>query len=155
MNITLIAIGKRMPNWVETGYQEYAKRLTQDITLQLIEIPMEHRPKNADYQKLAHKEGEHMLAAIPPGDKIIALTERGQLHDTQAFTQKLQTYRDATENLSFLIGGPEGLSPTCLASAHQQWSLSKLTFPHPLVRVIMAEQLYRAFSILNHHPYHR
>jgi 23S rRNA (pseudouridine1915-N3)-methyltransferase len=96
-----------------------------------------------------------MLAAIPQGDKVVALTERGKCFDTQTLAMKLQAFQTVGENISFLIGGPEGLSAACLSKAHYQWSLSQLTFPHPLVRVVLAEQIYRAFSILNHHPYHR
>lgn len=155
MKITLIAIGKRMPDWVVSGYEEYTKRLVHEVTWQLVEISMERRVKGADFQKLAQKEGEQMLAAIPQGDKIIALTEHGQLYDTKTLATKLQAFQEEGENLSLLIGGPEGLSANCLLKAHQQWSLSRLTFPHPLVRIIVAEQFYRAFSILNHHPYHR
>ncbi len=144
-----------MPDWVVSGYETYAKRLSYDVNWRLIEIPLSHRGKGADLQKLGQKEGEHMLAAVPSGDKIIALTERGRSFDTATLATKLQAFQDAGDNLSFLIGGPEGLSAQCLASAHHQWSLSSFTFPHPLVRVIITEQIYRAFSILNRHPYHR
>jgi 23S rRNA (pseudouridine1915-N3)-methyltransferase len=155
LNITLIAVGKRMPDWVESGYAEYAKRLIHEVNWRLVEIPMGRRVKGADLQKLAQKEGEQMLAAVPAGDKVIALSERGQCFDTGKLAAKLETLKTAGDNISFLIGGPEGLSAQCLAKADQKWSLSLLTFPHPLVRVIVTEQIYRAFTILNHHPYHR
>lgn len=155
MKITLIAIGTHMPPWIMTGYEEYKKRLSHEVTWQLIEIPMGRRTKGADLLKLTQKEGEQMLAAVPQNDTIIALTEQGHMQDTQTLAAKLQKFQDNAENLSLLIGGPEGLSADCLKKANYQWSLSKLTFPHPLVRVIVTEQIYRAFSILNHHPYHR
>ncbi len=144
-----------MPEWVETGYQEYAKRLPGDFALRCIEIPAGKRGKTVDVKRLIHQEGERMCAAIPAGDVVVALTERGQLWNTQQFAAKLQGWHDTGNGLSLLIGGPEGLAPQCLERAHQQWSLSPLTWPHPLVRILVAEQLYRAWSLLRHHPYHR
>lgn len=155
MRINLVAVGKRMPAWVETGYQEYAKRLPVIFKLQLIEIATETRTKNADLTKLIAKEGEQMLAAISPTDHIIALDEHGTSWNTHDLAKQLQTWRDHAINISLLIGGPDGLAPSCLQKANQRWSLSALTLPHPLVRIIVAEQLYRAWSILSHHPYHR
>lgn len=155
MKITLIAIGTRMPDWVLTGYQEYASRLPSDYFLKLLEIPAEKRGKGADIERIAQKEGEQMLAAIPKGDTIIALSERGQLWNNRELAHKLSDWHDNAINISLLIGGPEGLSSACLQQADLHWSLSPLTFPHPLVRIILAEQLYRSWSILQNHPYHR
>lgn len=155
MRISLIAIGTRMPAWVNTGFQEYASRLPADYLLRLIEIPAQKRGKAADVQRIAQKEGELMLAAIPKDDKVIALSERGQLCNNTEFAHKLRDWHDNSTDISLLVGGPEGLSAGCLQRAEWQWSLSPLTFPHPLVRVIIAEQLYRSWSILHHHPYHR
>lgn len=155
MKITLIAIGTKMPNWVTEGYTEYAKRLPAECSMRLIEIPAGKRGKGADLQRLILQEGERMYAAIPAGDYIVALTERGKLWHTPAFAAKLQTWQERGQGLSLLIGGPEGLSTFCLGKAQVEWSLSPLTWPHPLVRIMVAEQIYRAWSILSHHPYHR
>jgi 23S rRNA (pseudouridine1915-N3)-methyltransferase len=151
MKIRLIAVGKQMPSWVQVGYQEYARRCALD----LIEIPTGRRTKNADIQRLIQREGEQMLAAIPPKDIVVVLDERGQLWNTQQLAQKLQQWQESAVGISLLIGGPDGLAPACFARAQQKWSLSPLTLPHLLVRIIVAEQIYRALSILQHHPYHR
>jgi 23S rRNA (pseudouridine1915-N3)-methyltransferase len=144
LHIHLIAVGTHMPEWVQTGYQEYAKRLTNDCQLHLIEIPTKY--KNID---------ERILNAVPKNSHVLALDVQGVQWDTPALAQQLQQWQFDGRAISLLIGGPDGLTPTCLARAAQKWSLSKLTLPHPLVRVVVAEQLYRAWSILHKHPYHR
>lgn len=155
MKIRLIAIGTKMPGWVEEGYAEYAKRINGDITLELIEIPAGKRGKNADIARITDKEGEAMLAAIPAGDRVVALDVLGKSFATEQLSQTLAGWLPEGRHISLLIGGPEGLAPAALARAHEKWSLSRLTLPHPLVRVLLAEQLYRAWSLLKGHPYHR
>jgi 23S rRNA (pseudouridine1915-N3)-methyltransferase len=155
MKVTLIAVGTKMPDWVQQGYEEYSKRLSGDFSLRLVEIPAYKRSKNSDLTRLIHQEGERTCAAIPQGDYVVALTERGKLWDTQQFAEQLRHWQSVSSGVSLLVGGPEGLAPQCLAKAQQQWSLSPLTWPHPLVRVMVAEQLYRAWSLLRGHPYHR
>lgn len=155
MNIHLIAIGEKMPHWIEAGFEEYAKRLQQDLVLSLHEIPAGRRGKNADLTRIMHKEGEEMLARIPEHSHCIALDVKGKAWSTEQLAQNLQQWQQQDGSVSLLIGGPEGLAPSCLQRARQLWSLSPLTFPHPLVRVILAEQLYRAWSIIHNHPYHR
>jgi 23S rRNA (pseudouridine1915-N3)-methyltransferase len=155
MKIQIIAVGKHMPEWVETGYDEYAKRLSSDCDLQLIEIAAGKRGKNADIVRLTRIEGEQMLAAIPNGHYVIALDVLGQSWSTERLADKLQHWKTENQSISLLIGGPEGLAPDCLKRADLKLSLSALTLPHPLVRIVLAEQLYRAFSILKNHPYHR
>jgi 23S rRNA (pseudouridine1915-N3)-methyltransferase len=155
MKITLIAIGTKMPAWVSEIYTEYVKRLPSEFHLQLIEIPAHKRTKNTDLARVTVQEGERMWSAIPKGDYVVALTERGKLWTTQQFAVQLQNWQQSGKNISLLIGGPEGLSQTCLDKAHTQWSLSPLTWPHPLVRVMLAEQIYRAWSVIAGHPYHR
>lgn len=155
MKIQLIAVGKHMPAWVQAGYTEYAKRITQDYSLHLIEIQAGKRGKNADIARLTRIEGEHMLASIPSSQRVIALDVKGQSWDTATLAQKLEHWQSDGRHLSLLIGGPEGLDPHCLSRAELKWSLSPLTLPHPLVRIIVAEQLYRAISLIKHHPYHR
>lgn len=144
-----------MPGWVQTGYDEYAKRLPRECALELRELPLAQRGKNADIARAVEKESESMLAAIPNGDCVIALDIPGKPQSTQAIATALQRWQQEGVNISFLIGGPDGLGAGCLARATESWSLSNLTLPHSLVRIVLAEQLYRAWSLLNNHPYHR
>lgn len=144
-----------MPAWVEDGYADYAKRLSGEITLDLIEIPAGKRGKNADVVRITDKEGEAMLAAIPNGDRVVALDVLGKSFGTEQLAATLEDWLPQGRHMSLLIGGPEGLAPAALARAEEKWSLSKLTLPHPLVRVLVAEQLYRAWTLLKGHPYHR
>jgi 23S rRNA (pseudouridine1915-N3)-methyltransferase len=153
--IRLIAVGNKMPDWIQQGYQEYAKRLPPGYTLQLVEIPPEKRTKQADIKRLTEKEGEKILAALKPGHLVIALEVKGQPWTTPQLATALQTWHNDNRNVDLLVGGPDGLAASCLEKAELQWSLSPLTLPHPLVRVMIAEQLYRAWSIIQKHPYHR
>ena len=155
MKIHLIAVGEKMPRWVQEGYREYSKRLPRECSLLLLEIPLGHRGKNADVTRLIRAEGRQMLAAIPGGSKVIALDVRGNPWSTEKLSSHLNSWMSSGEDVALLVGGPEGLAPDCLVQAHMKWSLSPLTLPHPLVRVVVAEQLYRAWSILRNHPYHR
>lgn len=155
MKITVIAIGKRMPDWVNQGFFEYANRLPKQFALELIEIPLQKRSKQSDLTRVIQHEGEQMLQAIPTGNTVIALDVLGKSFDTQSLSAKLGAFRDQAMDITLLIGGPEGLAPACLSRADVKWSLSQLTLPHPLVRVLLAEQLYRAWTLLIGHPYHR
>ncbi|MEW6332066.1 MAG: 23S rRNA (pseudouridine(1915)-N(3))-methyltransferase RlmH [Pseudomonadota bacterium] len=155
MQIHIIAVGDRMPEWVETGYREYAKRLPRECRLVLHEIPAGRRTKGADLRRLIGQEGARQLAAIPAGAQVVALDREGKQLDTVALAQQLQRQLAGGADLALLIGGPEGLAPACLERAKERWALSKLTLAHPVVRVVLAEQLYRAWSIINQHPYHR
>jgi len=144
-----------MPAWVEQGVYEYSKRLPAEIRLEIKEIPLGQRGKGADIKRAIASEGRLMLAAIPPADKVIALEVTGKALSTTQLASQLQDWQREGDNISLLVGGPDGLAPECLSRAQQQWSLSALTLPHPLVRVVLAEQLYRAWAINNNHPYHR
>lgn len=155
MQIHLIAVGQRMPAWVQAGYTEYAKRLPPECSLRLTEIPAEKRGKNADLNRLLGREGERMLAALPKGARPVALAVEGRQWSTEELAGQLSSWLREGRDTALLIGGPEGLAPACEARAEQRWSLSRLTLPHPLVRVVVAEQLYRAWSMLSGHPYHR
>lgn len=155
MKIQLLAIGKNMPTWINDGYNEYIKRLPSEFKISLCEIAAVKRTKSISLQQIQQIEGQKMLEAIPPGSFIVALDEHGQQWNTSELAINLQKWQNNWQKISLLIGGPEGLPPICLQKSQCQWSLSKLTFPHPLVRVVVAEQLYRAWSILNNHPYHR
>lgn len=155
MRIRLLTITHKAPAWVKAGYVEYAKRLPASCQLALLEIPAEKRTANADLARIAKREGEKMLALIKPHHHVIALDASGELWSTEHLATQLAHWRQAGRTIDLLVGGPEGLSPACKAKAHTCWSLSKLTFPHFMVRVIVAEQLYRAITILENHPYHR
>ena len=155
MNIHLIAIGDKMPLWVQQGFDEYAKRLPRECAVHLIEIAQGRRGKNADIARAVRDEGQRMLAAIPKGARVVALEVNGRNWSTGQLAQQLDGWMAGGQDIALLVGGPEGLSEEARAAADQQWSLSPLTLPHPLVRVILAEQLYRAWSILRNHPYHR
>ncbi|HEB99324.1 MAG TPA: 23S rRNA (pseudouridine(1915)-N(3))-methyltransferase RlmH [Thiotrichales bacterium] len=155
MRIRLIAVGNRMPGWVEEGYREYARRLPRECALELVEIPPGRRSRNADIARILREEGERMLAAIPKGARPVALDVGGRAWDTPGLARQLGAWLEEGRDLALLVGGPEGLAPEVRARAELSWSLSPLTLPHPLVRVVVAEQIYRAFSLLRGHPYHR
>ena len=155
MRIKLIAVGTKMSSWVDEGFKEYQKRLNQDVQLQLQEIPAGKRGKNADIARITEKEGQAMLAAIGQNDHTIALDVQGKRYTTEKMSNRLKELLQSGQHISLLIGGPEGLAPECLAKANEKWSLSDLTLPHPLVRVLLAEQLYRCWSVIKGHPYHR
>jgi len=155
MRIHLIAVGTRMPSWVVEAYQDYAGRCQRDCSLQLIEVSAGKRTRSADLERIRIEEGERMLSAVPRSCRVIALDINGKPWSTEQLSGQLQGWMQSGLDIALLVGGPEGLSEDCLQRADQRWSLSPLTLPHPMVRVIVAEQLYRAWSILNNHPYHR
>ena len=158
MRIRILSVGRRMPSWVEAGFAEYAKRLPPECALELVEIEPAVRGKaaaRADIERLCRDEGERLLKALPPSSLAIAVDVRGQGWSTEQLARELQDWMAGGRDVALLVGGPDGLSAACLARAERRWSLSPLTFPHPLVRVILAEQLYRAWSIVRGHPYHR
>ena len=155
MRLYLIAVGSRMPAWVESGYADYAKRLPAHLHPHLIEIPAGRRGKGADIERILRDEGERLLAATPANATVIALERTGRALSTEQVAAALQRGMQDGKDMVFWIGGPEGLSAECLKRAHERWSLSALTLAHPLVRVVWAEQLYRAFSITQNLPYHR
>ncbi|MGV6826585.1 MAG: 23S rRNA (pseudouridine(1915)-N(3))-methyltransferase RlmH [bacterium] len=155
MIIRLIAVGEKMPSWVQQGFQEYQRRLTGKVRLQLQEIPAAKRTKNAAVEKLKQQEADRILPTIPNGDRVIALEVKGREWSTAQLSRNLDQWMHDGRDISLVVGGPDGLHSTCQQRADQLWSLSPLTLPHPLVRIVVAEQLYRAHSILSNHPYHR
>ena len=155
MNISLIAIGTRMPAWVNEGYREYARRLPRECRLKLTEIPLGQRARSKTVERAVAEEGKRMLAEISPGEHVIALDVKGRNWSTEQLAVQFQQWMLAGSGISLLVGGPDGLSAPCLERAQQRWSLSPLTLPHALVRVLLAEQLYRAWTVTVGHPYHR
>ncbi|MGB5450778.1 MAG: 23S rRNA (pseudouridine(1915)-N(3))-methyltransferase RlmH [Sedimenticolaceae bacterium] len=155
MQIHLIAVGDKMPRWVRDGYVEYAKRLPSECALRLVEISAGKRGKNADIARIMHDESERLLGAVPKGATVVALEVGGRGWSTKQLAQRMDDWMNSGRDLALLVGGPDGLTDAARAAAAELWSLSPLTLPHPLVRVILAEQLYRAWSVLRNHPYHR
>jgi 23S rRNA (pseudouridine1915-N3)-methyltransferase len=155
MQIRLIAAGTRMPAWVSEGYREYARRMPRECALALTEIPLGRRGKSQPPQRAVHEEGRRMLGAVGERERVIALDVAGRGCSTEQLAGQLRDWLQDGRDLSLLIGGPDGLAAECLARADQRWSLSPLTLPHPLVRVLLAEQLYRAWTLVSGHPYHR
>jgi 23S rRNA (pseudouridine1915-N3)-methyltransferase len=155
MKCRLLAAGTRLPEWVNTGFQEYQKRLRAPLVLELEEIPVAARRAGENPARAVAREGQRMLASISPKDYVVALEIAGTAMSTEKLSSWLgERLRDG-KPLAFLIGGPDGLAPECLKRADQSWSLSPLTLPHALVRVVVAEQIYRAMSLTAGHPYHR
>ena len=155
MKIRLIAVGTRLPEWVEAGVAEYQMRLPREWRFELVEIPVAARGKNADIARLKDAEGAKALRAIPDGARVIAFDECGDALGTAEWARAIQSWQREGRDVALLIGGPDGLSVACLQRAQQRWSRSKLTLPHALVRVMVLEQLYRAWSVTQGHPYHR
>lgn len=161
MKIVLAAVGTRMPGWVDEAFDGYAKRLPPACRLVLREVPTAYRGGAAGRKGAAgsgasiRREGEGLLRAVPSGARIVALDERGAAWSTADLAGRLEAWMADGRDTALLAGGPDGLSPECRDRADLTWSLSRLTFPHALVRVIVAEQLWRAWSLLHRHPYHR
>ncbi|MEM9300603.1 MAG: 23S rRNA (pseudouridine(1915)-N(3))-methyltransferase RlmH [Pseudomonadota bacterium] len=155
MKLRLLAVGQKMPGWVQSGYEEYARRMPPHLALELIEIAPGRRGRNADVARAMQSERDTLLSHCPGGHCAIALDVRGKPWPTEALAANLADWMQDGRNVDLLIGGPDGLHPDCLARAERRWSLGPLTLPHPLVRIVLAEQLYRAWTILDGHPYHR
>jgi 23S rRNA (pseudouridine1915-N3)-methyltransferase len=155
MRIHLIAVGRRMPPWVEAGYTEYARRLPPECALSLVEIDPGPRGKSSRADRAREEEGRRLLKAVPKGARVVVLDAAGSQWGTEALSDRLNVWRAGGQDLALLVGGPDGLAQGCLARADERWSLSRLTFPHPLVRILVAEQLYRAWTLIRGHPYHR
>ena len=155
MEFLITAVGTRMPNWVDEAFNEYQKRMPREARIRLVEIKPEKRDGGKTAQQVMGVEAERISAAIPKGAMLIALDERGKSFTSQALAQEMQKWLGAGRDVCLIIGGADGLAPEIKQRAELLWSLSPLTLPHGLVRVMLAEQLYRAHSILQNHPYHR
>ena len=155
MKIHLLAVGQKMPSWVEQGYKEYAQRLPAEARLELKEIAPGKRGKNADIKRIVQDEGQRIISSLPKNAHIVVLDVKGKAWSTEQLSDRLDAWMQSGQDVALMVGGPEGLSEECRALGREYWSLSALTFPHPLVRIIVAEQLYRAWTVLKNHPYHR
>jgi len=155
VRVRLIAVGSRMPKWVREAYEDYITRLASGLKVTLVEIEPGQRTAGRPPQKAMGAEGQKLLAALRKDDYVVALDERGAEMTTRELAAWLGNRMQSGRDLAFLVGGPDGFVPEVLARADLKWSLSRLTFPHALVRVVLAEQLYRAHGVLANHPYHR
>ena len=154
MRLRLLAAGTRLPSWVNEGYEEYAARLKGEFKLELIEIPVAQRA-GSDVQRAVAKEGERMLSALQDRPYVVALQVRGKALTTGQLAKFLEQRAQDGRDIAFCIGGPDGLAPEIDGRADFRWSLSSLTLPHGLARVVIAEALYRAVSVIKRLPYHR
>lgn len=155
LKITVVTLGNKMPDWVVQGSHDYAKRFNDGIQLKLIEIPLIRRSKSSDLSRILEKETSLIKDALPNGARLIALDIEGKSFGSEELALKMTQLQQISSHFCFIIGGPEGLSTEILNLCDERWSLSKLTLPHPLVRIILLETLYRAWSIINNHPYHK
>ncbi len=144
-----------MPDWVTMGWKQYAGRMPDTCSLDLLEIPLTRRGRGVSDDKAKQKETERMLNALQPGHRVVALDVGGRIRSTEQLAGVLTRCRQYGRDVDLLIGGPDGLSSAAMQRAEETWSLSPLTFPHGLTRILVAEQLYRAWTILQGHPYHR
>jgi 23S rRNA (pseudouridine1915-N3)-methyltransferase len=155
MRIHLLAVGTRLAPWITAGFQDYATRMPRECALRLTEVPTAKRTRNTPLASVLDQEGARLLAAVPAGARVLALDRCGEPWDSRTLCTAINRWMLDGRDVALLIGGPDGLAPACLEKAENCWSLSPLTLPHGLVRVVIAEQLYRAFSLLRGHPYHR
>lgn len=155
MRIHILAVGQKMPGWVSEGYDEFCKRLPREYTPILKEIPPGKRSKSADPARAMQEEAERLLQALPKECIVVVLDERGKPWTTRQLAGQMGEWTQSGRDVALLIGGPDGLAKEVKQRADLSWSLSALTLPHALVRVVLAEQLYRAWSLLTNHPYHR
>ncbi|WP_027962269.1 23S rRNA (pseudouridine(1915)-N(3))-methyltransferase RlmH [Halomonas halodenitrificans] len=155
MRVRLLAVGTRMPAWVTEGVEEYRKRLPRDFALEVEEIAPGQRGKNADLARAMASEAERIRARLRGNEHLVALEVGGKAWSTERLAEQAENWRLAGRDVALLVGGPDGLAPELSAAADQRWSLSPLTLPHPLVRILLAEQLYRAWTLMVGHPYHR
>lgn len=155
MVIHFITVGQKMPKWVQDGYQEYAKRLPKACALKLIELPMASRGKSNSVDRMKTEEAKRILEVVPKGARLIVLDEHGQQVTTKGLADKMEDWLASGQDIALIVGGPDGLEKSLIDQAQWKWGLSKLTLPHPMVRILVAEQIYRAWSVIQNHPYHR
>jgi 23S rRNA (pseudouridine1915-N3)-methyltransferase len=157
LKLLVVAVGSRMPAWIDAGFEEYARRMPREAQISLIEVKPEPRGENdaGGVERLVEAEAKRITQAIPKGALKVVLDERGRMCTTRELAQRMASWQMEGRDVAFVIGGADGLAPQVKSAAELLWSLSPLTLPHALVRVVLAEQLYRAHTILKNHPYHR
>ena len=155
MKLILIAVGPKMPAWAQTAFDDYAKRMPAELRVEVKTVKVAHRAQQSDAHAAMAVERKQIEALIPKGARIVALDERGKAPTTVELAQQLQQWQHDAQDVALIIGGPDGLDAEFKANAHALMRLSSLTLPHAMARVLLMEQLYRAWSINAHHPYHR
>ncbi|MCL4470267.1 MAG: 23S rRNA (pseudouridine(1915)-N(3))-methyltransferase RlmH [Sulfuricella sp.] len=155
MKLLIVAVGHKMPAWVNEGYTEYAKRMPREARIELVEIKPEKRAGGKTREQVHEAERQRIVAALPANCELLALDERGQEWSTLELAEALKGWMQGGRDVAFVIGGADGLHPELKRRAGRLWSLTRLTLPHGLVRVVLAEQLYRAATVIQNHPYHR
>ena len=155
MRIHLIAISHRRAGWEQDGFREYARRMPPELSLELHEIAPSKRTKRSPAERCVEDEGRRLVAAVPGNARVVALDERGSRWTTRELANRIERWMHDGRDVALLVGGADGLAPACIEAAEHRWSLSPLTLPHGLARIVVAEQLYRASTIIRRHPYHR
>jgi len=155
MKLLIVSVGHKMPDWITAGFNEYAKRMPREAKIELLEIKPEPRNTGKTVAQIMAAEAQRILAALPHNCLRIVLDEHGESPTTLQFAAQMQNWMRAGSDVAFIIGGADGLHISIKQSAQQLMALSPLTLPHALVRVLLAEQLYRAHSLMHNHPYHR
>lgn len=155
MKLLIVSVGHKMPDWITAGYSEYAKRMPREAKIELVEVKPEPRTTGKTTAQIMEAEAQRILAALPQGCLRIALDERGAQPTTRQLAAQMQDWMRAGRDVAFIIGGADGLHESVKLAAQHLMALSSLTLPHAMVRVLLAEQLYRAHSLLHNHPYHR
>lgn len=155
MKLWLLAVGHKMPEWIAAGFHEYARRMPREARIELVEIRPEPRSTGKSTAQIVEAEAQRILAAVPQHALRIALDERGAQLTTRQLARQMQEWLSGGRDVAFVIGGADGLHESVKSAAQQQLALSAMTLPHGLVRILLAEQLYRAHSLLHNHPYHR
>jgi len=155
MKIKLLSLGEKPPKWVAEGYDEYKKRLSKSIPLELIELPIAKRSKTGNPKLWMEQEAKIILNKLNSNDHLVIFDVASKVISTEELADKMKNWKQKSPNVVILIGGPDGIDQSIKAIAKEKISISKMTFPHPIVRIIIAEQLYRAYTILEGHPYHK
>ncbi len=156
MKIKILALGEKMPKWVQEGYQEYQKRLSSSsIKLEMVELPIAKRGKNNNTQKLMAQEAKSILNKLSDNDYIVVLDPQGKMTSTEDLAVKIESWQQTQPNVALIIGGPDGIDTEIKKMAQEKISFSRMTFPHPIVRIVLVEQIYRSWTILQGHPYHK
>ena len=155
MIIHILAVGTKMPSWVTQGVDEYLRRMPTECQVKIIELPLGQRAKSKNVKQAMLQEEKSILAAIPNNALVIAMEVKAKIWSTELLSEKMQDWMQSGKDVALLVGGPDGMTQACIDKAVDKWSLSNLTLPHPLVRIVLAEQLYRGLMVIKNHPYHK
>jgi len=155
MIIHILAVGTKMPGWVTQGVDEYLRRMPSECQVKIIELPLGQRVKSKNIKQAMLQEEKSILAAIPNNTLVIAMEVKAKIWSTELLSEKMQDWMQSGKDVALLVGGPDGMTQACINKAVDKWSLSNLTLPHPLVRIVLAEQLYRGLMVIKNHPYHK